>query len=112
MKRGNQKDHTKAQANHLNKGKLDEIRAIPKVSNQSDFLCTTDKGIRLKTHEKLEQRKINRQCSLNAHSDQILISNPYIVLADIDIGNQATERAHDKIIPIKALRAYPIQDYE
>ena len=49
---------------------------------------------------------------LYKHNDQLQVANFYTVLADVAVGNQSSERAHDKILPIKALGAYPIQDHE
>ena len=71
-----------------------------------------DYSIQGESFQALEHKKVNWHGKQVDLCDQFLVSNPYIVLVDDDIGNQPNKRTQDKILPIKPLGAYPIQDHE
>ena len=84
----------------------------PEGNIQSESQCnmiTESKGEPLQA---LKHGKVGWNDQQVEPCDQLLVSNPYTVLADDDIGNQPNNIIHDKILPIKALGAYPIQDHE
>ena len=114
VKKGSQKDHTKTQPSHIDKDEIREGMAIqpPKETIQPDSQRITVIESRGEPHNTQEQGKMGWKGPLYEHNDQLLVTNFYTVLADVAAGNQSFERTHDKILPIKALGAYPIQDHE